>query len=92
MSDLNTSVLQDLAASEAEKRKLLEKSGRYTSRARFERLFDEGSYTEIASFLGEPDSNEADRLLCAFGAINGECVYAFSQEFSQTGAAFSETE
>lgn len=79
----------DLAASEQARRAALEKSGRLTSRARFERLFDEGSYTEIAAFVGGEAAGDADRLLCAYGAVNGECVYAFSQEISEGDAAFT---
>lgn len=79
----------DLTASEAAKRDQLAKSGRLTSRARFELLFDEGSYTEIAAFVSSACPAEADRLLCAYGAVNGECVYAFSQEISEGDAAFS---
>ncbi|MBQ2730851.1 MAG: hypothetical protein IJF24_02380 [Clostridia bacterium] len=79
----------DLAASEQARRTLLEKSGRLTSRARFEALFDEGSYTEIAAFVGGSAAGDADRLLCAYGAVNGECVYAFSQEISEGDAAFT---
>ncbi len=83
------SLTQEQIASEAQKRKVLSQSGRLSSRARFERLFDAGSYTEIASFLGAQNSDDADRMLCAFGAVDGECVYAFSQEFAQNGAAFT---
>lgn len=79
----------DLAASEEARRKLLEKSGRLTSRARFESLFDQGSYTEIAALVGGDAKGDADRLLCAYGAVNGECVYAFSQEISEGDAAFT---
>lgn len=79
----------DLAASEQARREKLEKSGRLTSRARFERLFDEGSYTEIAALIGGDAAGDADRLLCAYGAVNGECVYAFSQEISEGDAAFT---
>ncbi len=79
----------DLAVSEAAKRELLKKSGRLTSRQRFEQLFDEGSYTEIAAFVGGACEGDADRLLCAYGAVNGECVYAFSQEITEGDAAFT---
>lgn len=79
----------DLAASEQARRELLAKSGRLTSRARFESLFDEGSYTEIAALVGGEAKGDADRLLCAYGAVNGECVYAFSQEISEGDAAFT---
>ncbi|MBR6529986.1 MAG: hypothetical protein IKT43_01035 [Clostridia bacterium] len=93
MSEQNTSygarLSADLAASEQARRAALEKSGRLTSRARFEELFDEGSYTEIAALVGGDAAGDADRLLCAYGAVNGECVYAFSQEISEGDAAFT---
>lgn len=78
-----------LSESENKKRAALQKSGRLSSRARFEALFDAGSYNEIAGLVSGSEAGDADRLLCAFGAVDGECVYAFSQEFSQDNAAFT---
>lgn len=56
----------------------MEKSLEGKAAARLAALFDEGIYTEINSRTKEKDSLTG--VLCAYGYVNGNAVYAFSQD------------
>jgi acetyl-CoA carboxylase carboxyltransferase component len=55
------------------------------ARKRLELLFDDGEYTEIGSFTKEKDNLTG--VVTAFGYVNGNAVYAFSQDVSVENGA-----
>ncbi|MGN0605419.1 MAG: carboxyl transferase domain-containing protein [Oscillospiraceae bacterium] len=63
----------------------IEKNLNSPARKRLELLFDDGSYTEINSFTKEKDSLAG--VISAYGYVNGNPVYAFSQDKSVNGGA-----
>jgi len=56
----------------------IEKNTNSQARARLALLFDDGIYTEINSMVKENDAQAA--VVSAFGYVNGNAVYAFSQD------------
>lgn len=63
----------------------IEKNLNSPARKRLELLFDDGVYTEINSFTKEKDSLAG--VISAYGYVNGNPVYAFSQDKSVNGGA-----
>lgn len=63
----------------------IEKNLNSPARKRLELLFDDGSYTEINSFTKEKDGLAG--VISAYGYVNGNPVYAFSQDKSVNGGA-----
>ena len=57
------------------------------ARKRLAALFDEGVFTEIDAFAKSGDGEV--EVLAGFGMVNGDPVYAFSQDITVTGGAFS---
>ncbi len=55
------------------------------ARERLSLLFDDGIYNEINSKLKEKDDKAA--VIAAYGYVNGNAVYAFSQDKSLSGGA-----
>lgn len=55
------------------------------ARERLELLFDDGSFTEIGSSIKE--KNDLSAVITAYGYVNGNPVYAFSQDASVNGGA-----
>lgn len=55
------------------------------ARKRLELLFDDGEYTEIGSFVKE--KSNLTGVITAFGYVNGNPVYAFSQDIAVEKAA-----
>ena len=63
----------------------IEKNLNSPARKRLELLFDNGIYTEINSFTKEKDSLAG--VVSAYGYVNGNPVYAFSQDKTVNGGA-----
>ena len=69
-----------------------------TARARLEQQFDPGTFTEIdrnvhhraRDFGMESREIPGDGVVCGFGEIDGEIVYAFSQDRSVLGGSLGE--
>lgn len=55
------------------------------AKERFALLFDDGNYNEINSMVKEKDDKAA--VVTAFGYVNGNAVYAFSQDKEVNGGA-----
>lgn len=57
------------------------------ARQRISHLFDDGNFTEIDAFA--KSANGEVEVVAGFGAVNGNCVYAFSQDVTVDGGAIS---
>ncbi len=69
-----------------------------SARGRLEALFDNGTFSEIGTYVRRrasefisSDTDEFEGVICGWGAVNGGLVYAFSQDISRTSGAFTET-
>ncbi|MCI9448757.1 MAG: hypothetical protein HFE30_00675 [Clostridiales bacterium] len=64
------------------------------ARARLEALFDRGTFSEIGTYVRKcsetEDKDGFESVICGWGAVNGQLVYAFSQDISRTSGAVSE--
>lgn len=69
--------------------------GKLTARERIERLLDAGSFVETGMFAVSRNTAQApvpsDAVVTGYGAINGQRVYVFSQDFTCAGGTVSET-
>lgn len=63
----------------------IEKNMNSQARIRLSSLFDDGKYTEINSYVKENDSLAG--VITAYGYVNGNAVYAFSQDKSVNNGA-----
>ena len=63
----------------------IEKNMNGQARIRLSYLFDDGKYTEINSYVKENDSLTG--VVTAYGYVNGNAVYAFSQDKSVNDGA-----
>lgn len=63
----------------------IDKNTNSQARARLSALFDDGIYSEINSTVKEKESLTG--VVSAFGYVNGNAVYAFSQDKSNEGGA-----
>ncbi len=68
----------------------IEKNTNSQARQRLALLFDDGIYSEINSMVKENDSLTA--VVSAFGYVNGNAVYAFSQDKEINGGAIGEAQ
>ncbi len=74
------------------------KLGKLTARARFELLFDPGSFVELDKFVvhrctdfGIQDKKYlGDGVVTGYGQVNGRKVFAFAQDFTVFGGSLSE--
>lgn len=57
------------------------------ARKRITSLFDDGAFTEIDAFA--KSANGEIEVIAGFGTVNGNCVYAFSQDVTVDGGAIS---
>lgn len=57
---------------------------------RLEKLFDDASFTEIDAFAKSSDGKV--EVVAGFGTVNGNAVYAFSQDISVDGGAVSKAQ
>ena len=56
----------------------MEKNMESRAYARLAALFDDGAFTEINAAVKEAE--DAAGVVCAYGYVNGNAVYAFSQD------------
>lgn len=63
----------------------LEKAGKLTARARMDVIFDEGTFAEVGTFIG--DGEEFCPVVTGYGAVDGMLVFAFSQDYSRLHGA-----
>ncbi len=75
----------------------LAKEGKLCARDRMAMIFDEGTFVEVGAYIGrkrtELDRDEDDSfepVITGYGAVNGELVYAFSQDYSRLHGALGE--
>lgn len=64
-----------------------ESKNKLTARQRMDILFDEGTFVEIGSFIGDGDETSVDNyssVITGYGSVGGNLVFAFSQDFSRT--------
>ena len=73
------------------------KNSQSCARERLEKLFDAGTFSEIGAYVRRrnsefdtKDSYEFESVICAWGAVYGRLVYAFSQDISRTSGSVSE--
>lgn len=71
--------------------------GELNARARLEAIFDEGTFSELGTYVrrraGEFDpaaKDEFEGVICGWGAVNGRLVYAFSQDIARCSGSVSE--
>ncbi len=71
--------------------------GELNARGRLEALFDEGTFSELGTYVrrraGEFDptaKDEFEGVICGWGAVNGRLVYAFSQDIARCSGSVSE--
>ncbi len=75
----------------------LKKQGKLCARDRMALIFDEGTFVEVGAYIGrkrtELDTEADDSfepVITGYGAVNGELVYAFSQDYSRLHGALGE--
>jgi propionyl-CoA carboxylase beta chain len=72
--------------------------GKLTARERIDLLLDEGSFTELGSFvmaratelIADDERVMGDGVVTGFGHIDGRLVYVFSQDFTVFGGSLAE--
>ncbi len=68
-----------------------ESEGKYSARAGLTALFDHGTFSETGKYVaGSSDPETAESVICGYGAVNGELVFAFAQDRSRQNGAFDE--
>lgn len=74
------------------------RKGKYTARERLEKLFDQGSFTEISQFIKHRCTNfdmgekeiPADGVVTGYGMVHDRLVYAYAQDFTVEGGSLGE--
>lgn len=73
------------------------KGAALNARGRLEALFDNGTFSEIGTYVRRRASefdasaqNEFEGVICGWGAVEGRLVYAFSQDITRTSGSLSE--
>jgi len=72
--------------------------GKLSARERLEYFFDEGTFIELDAFVKNRCTRfgmdkmdfEGESVVTGYGMVNGDLVYAFSQDFTVTGGALGE--
>ncbi|MBD3949099.1 methylmalonyl-CoA carboxyltransferase [Tuanshanicoccus lijuaniae] len=72
--------------------------GKYTARERIEKLFDEGSFVELDTFVEHRSHSfgmdkkrpTGDGVVIGYGTIDGRLVYCYSQDFTVIGGSLGE--
>jgi len=81
----------------AERQEAQQKKGKKLARERLSLLFDNGKFTEIDPFVKHNSSDfgldktriDGDSVICGYGNVNGQQVFAFSQDFTVLGGSLS---
>ncbi len=75
----------------------LAKEGKLCARDRMAMIFDEGTFVEVGAYIGrkrtelDKDADDSfEPVITGYGAVNGELVYAFSQDYSRLHGALGE--
>lgn len=69
-----------------------------SARGRIEALFDEGTFMESGAFVRRraselcADDDAFEGVICGWGSVQGQLVFAFSQDYSRTKGAMSEAQ
>ena len=74
------------------------KRGKLTARERLLRLFDDGSFTELDTFVTHRSNDlgldrqrfEGDSVVTGFGQVEGRTVFAYAQDFTVLGGSLSQ--
>lgn len=74
------------------------KKGKYTARERLNKLFDEGSFSEIGQFIHHRCTNfgmekkeiPGDGVVIGYGTVNGRLVFAYAEDFTVEGGSLGE--
>ena len=72
--------------------------GKMTARERLNKLFDEGSFTEISQFIRHRCTNfnmqekdiPGDGVVSGYGTVNGRRVFAYAEDFTVEGGSLGE--
>lgn len=72
--------------------------GKMTARERLNKLFDEGSFTEISQFIRHRCTNfnmqekeiPGDGVVTGYGTVNGRLVFAYAEDFTVEGGSLGE--
>lgn len=73
------------------------KRGKLTARERLHKFFDEGSFTELDTFVSHRSTDlgldkqkyEGDSVVTGFGHVHGRKVFAYAQDFTVLGGSLS---
>ena len=61
------------------------------SKERLELLFDAGTFVELGAYTRRSaDVEEFEGVVCGYGAVDGQLVFAFAQDSGRTKGAFGE--
>ncbi|MBQ0009941.1 MAG: hypothetical protein KBS76_02425 [Ruminococcus sp.] len=93
-----TAELRDaVAALQSEAAAKMAALGRLCAKERMSRLFDEGTFVEVGTYIGrkttelDVDADDAlEPVVTGYGAIDGVLVFAFSQDYSRLSGALGE--
>ncbi len=74
------------------------KRGKLTARARLEKLFDDGAFTEIDTFSAHRATDlgldkqrfDGDSVVTAWGRVGNRTVFAYAQDFTVLGGSLSQ--
>ena len=72
--------------------------GKLTARERLQRLFDDGSFTELDTFVTHRSTDlgldkqrfEGDAVVTGYGLVDGRTVFAYAQDFTVLGGSLSQ--
>ena len=64
--------------------------GVLSARARITRLFDEGTFVEIGTYVKNSSDDSFAGVICGYGAIDGRLVFVFSQDYKRENAFVDE--
>lgn len=74
----------------------LHKSGKKTAHETLAGFFDDGTFSEIASYvkayvneLGTTDPEGYEAVVCGYGAVDGRLVFAYAEDLSRLNGAFT---
>ena len=88
---ITNALRKELLASKSAKKDAL------SARDRIEKLFDDGTFTEIGAFTArrisefdQKSPDEFESVICGYGSIDDRLVYAFAEDMSRTKGSISE--
>ena len=93
-----SSLLNTKDKKEVEDKPVLARGAELTARGRLEQLFDAGTFMELdknihhrsRSFGMDKREIPGDGVVCGFGEVNGQTVYAYSQDRNVLGGSLGE--